>query len=65
MSSCARLATGDALVRTLRVGRSVPKAPTTARENVDGRRGSRLPDVVDVGTGIRWRTVVRGVDRTR
>lgn len=27
MSSCARLATGDALVRTLRVGRSVPKGP--------------------------------------
>ena len=36
MSSCARLATGDALVRTLRVGRSVPKGPHRA----GGRRRS-------------------------
>ena len=56
-----RCARANATRRSIGPQRPPPRGRTSTVDA--GPR--RFSDVVDVGTGIRWRTVVRGVDRTR
>ena len=56
-----RCARANAARRSIGPQRPPPRGRTSTVDA--GPR--RFSDVVDVGTGIRWRTVVRGVDRTR